>query len=93
MTISDSTRNKHFGSNLIAKDITISLITSAIGNDYNSSILHGTEVDTVNFEIRCTDIAATIIEIINLYLKSFKLSLTMEEPITINEVLKGSYES
>ena len=55
MIISDSTTDKHFGSNLTSKDIIISLVARAIGNDYNSSFLHGTEVDGIDFEIRCTN--------------------------------------
>lgn len=63
MIISDST-HKHFGSHPTTKNIAICLIANIIGNDYNSSVIHGSEVDTINFEIRCTDIAATILQVI-----------------------------
>lgn len=76
MTINDSNTIKDFGYGLSTKDV-ISLITIILGNDYNS-FFPRSEVDTIDFEIRCTDMVAAIVEVINPYLQSFKLSLTMD---------------
>ena len=73
MTINDSNTNKDFaGYGLSAKDV-ISVIT-IICDD-----VRRTEVDTINFEICCTDIIVAIVEEINHYLTNFKFSLVMEE--------------
>ena len=55
-----------------------SLITIILDNDYNSFFVRGSDVDTINFEIYCTDIVAAIVEEINHYLQSFKLILMMD---------------
>ena len=76
MNISDSTTDKDFGYGLSTKDV-ISLVTNILDNDYKF-FFHGSEVDSIKFEVHCTDIVAAIVEIVNHYLKSFQLSLTMD---------------
>lgn len=57
----------------------LTFLQRSIENEYNSIVLHGSKVDRINFEGHVTNYGLEILKIINKFLQSFKLELTMDE--------------
>ncbi len=94
MITSDTIEDKPFGSNLTASDLELlTLLPHSIGNEYYLLLLNGSEVDRINFESHSTNIVVAVLEIINHHLKSFKLRLAIEEPVSIRDPLMRFFES
>ena len=89
-----SIKDKLYGSNLTTSDLEIlTLLKRSFDKEHNSLISHGSEVDHIYFEGHVTDFVLAVLEIINHHIQSFKLRLTLEEPVSIRDPLMRFFES
>lgn len=94
MITSESIKDKLYGSNLTTSDLeTLTRLQGSFEREHNSLILHGSEVDHIHFEGHGTSFVLAVLEIINPHLQSFKLRLTIEEPLSIRDPLMKLFES
>jgi hypothetical protein len=56
----------------------LTLLARQLAADYHSVVETGNEIDLINFEIRCTDIARRLLDIVNNFVR-FNFRLTLEE--------------
>jgi hypothetical protein len=80
-------KDKDFGINLTPSDLEILPVLKRSFDKEHSLILHGSGVALIHFEGRGTDFVLAVLEILNPHLLSFRLRLTLEEPVSARDQL------